>query len=213
MGDLRLAVRSLLRRPGFSAAVVATLTLAIGVTTGFFGVANALLLRPLKGVEARGLVSLHVTHDGRPQGFSGFSRPAFLDFRERTRTLAGLEAFVGRGFALGDGTKTSVVGGQLVSGGFFRLLGTRAHQGRLLGDEDDAGEPRHGGHQPRPLAGGWAAARTCSARPCAGSRPFTVVALPRRVSATSSGSARRSRPCPRPATSPRRGPGSRTDKA
>ncbi len=138
MGDLRLAVRTLARRPGFAVAVVSTLALAIGVTTGLFGVASALLLGPLPGVQASGLVNVHVTHDGAHEGFSGFSSPTFRDFRERSRSIQALEAFVGRAFALGDGASTSVVGGQLVSGGFFRLLGTRAHRGRLLGEEDDA---------------------------------------------------------------------------
>jgi putative ABC transport system permease protein len=138
MGDLRLAARTLLRQPAFAAAVVLTLGLAIGVTTGFFGVANALLLRPLAGVDARGLVNLHVTQDGAPQGFSGFSAPSLRDYRERNRSLAALEAFAGRGLAVGDETTTSVVGGQLVSGGFFRLLGTRAYRGRLLDETDDA---------------------------------------------------------------------------
>jgi putative ABC transport system permease protein len=138
MDDLRLAFRTLSRQPRFAAAVVSTLALAIGVTTGFFGVANALLLRPLPGVDDRGLVNLHVTEDGAPQGFSGFSLPTLSDLRARSRSLDALEAFVGRAFGLGDERKTSVVSGQLVTGGFFRLLGTRAYRGRLLAEKDDA---------------------------------------------------------------------------
>jgi MacB-like periplasmic core domain len=138
MRELRLAARTLLRQPTFTLAVVLTLGLAMGVTTGFFGVIDALLLRPLSGVEAPGLAIVHVTQDGELDGFSGFSAPTFRDFREETRLLGGLEAFVGRAFALGDETATGVVGGQLVSGGFFELLGTRAQRGRLIGREDDA---------------------------------------------------------------------------
>ena len=137
MGDLRLAIRTLARQPAFALAVALTLGLAVGVNTGFFGVVNALLLRPLPGVDSSGLVNLYVTRDGRPDGFSGFSYPTFRDLREGSRSLGELEAFVGRGFALGDDTATSVVGGQLVSGGFFRLFRTRAGRGRLLTAEDD----------------------------------------------------------------------------
>jgi predicted permease len=138
MRELRLAARTLLRQPTFTLAVVLTLGLAMGVTTGFFGVIDALLLRPLPGVEATSLAIVHVTRNGELDGFSGFSAPTFRDFREGARTLDGLESFVGRGFALGDETATGVVGGQLVSGGFFGLLGTRAHRGRLIGPQDDA---------------------------------------------------------------------------
>ena len=135
---VRIAARTLARAPGFSLAVVVTLAIATGVSTGFFGVVNALLLRPLPGVEARGLVSLHVTRDGKLEGFSGFSNPAYRELRQRARTLAALEAFAGRGFALTEASGSALVGGQLVSGGFFGLLGTHAARGRLLGPEDDS---------------------------------------------------------------------------
>ena len=138
MSDLRLAIRTLARQPTFSLAVIATLALAMGVSTGLFGVVNALMLRPLPGVDAPGLISLHVTRNRALQGASGFSGPTFSDYRERVRTLAGLEAFVGRGFAIGEAPSASVVDGQLVSGGFFHLLGTRALRGRLLSEADDS---------------------------------------------------------------------------
>jgi len=102
MLELRLAVRSLLRQPAFTLAVVSTLGLGMGVTTGFFGVVNALALRPLSGVESQGLVTVHATVHGELAGFSGFSPPTFLDLRERTRSLRRLEAFNGQGFALGE---------------------------------------------------------------------------------------------------------------
>jgi predicted permease len=137
MEDLRVAVRTLGRQPAFAMAVALILGLAVGVNTGFFGVVNALLLRPIPGVDSSGLANLYVTRDGQRDGFSGFSHPTFGDLCERSRSFGDLEAFAGRAFAVGDETATSVVTGQLVSGGFFRLLGTRAARGRLLGPEDD----------------------------------------------------------------------------
>lgn len=137
MGDLRTAARTLAREPGFALAVVVTLGLAVGVSAGLFGVVNALLLRPMPGVDASSLVDLYLTRDGARDGFSGFSYPMFRDLRERSRSLSALEAFVGRGFAIGDTAGSSIVSGQLVSGGFFELLGTRAHRGRLLTAADD----------------------------------------------------------------------------
>jgi predicted permease len=138
MRDLRLALRTLLRQPTFTLAVTLTLGLAMGVATGFFGVIDAILLRPLPGVHGEGLVNLYVTVDGELAGFSGFSLPTLRDLRDEARSLSRVEGFVGRGFALGDEAMTDVVGGQLVSGGFFELLGTRVHRGRLVGRDDDA---------------------------------------------------------------------------
>ena len=137
MNELRRALRTLLRQPTFTLAVTLTLGLAMGVATGFFGVINAILLRPLPGVHGAGLLNLYVTVDGELAGFSGFSLPTLRDFRNEARSLSRIEGFVGRAFALGDETATDVVGGQLVTGGFFELLGTRAHRGRLVGREDD----------------------------------------------------------------------------
>jgi len=145
--ELSTAVRSLLRQPTFTLAVVTTLGLSLGLTTGFFGVISALLLRPLPGVSSEGLIVLHVDREGEDDPFAGFSRPTFLDFKERSRSLAGIEAFAGRSFALETGSEIEaldsgrdanvLVGGQLVSGGFFDLLGTRPLLGRLLSKEDD----------------------------------------------------------------------------
>ena len=52
--DLRMAIRSLSRRPGLSAVVVLTLALGIGSTTAIFSVVNGVLLRPLPMRTLRG---------------------------------------------------------------------------------------------------------------------------------------------------------------
>ena len=149
MRELSIAVRTLLRQPVYALTVVASLGLALGVTTGFFAVINALILRPLPGVEASGLVNLYLNRGAEDDSFSGFSHPTFLDLKERSRSLVKVEAFLGQGFVLGDESTevaregAAVVGGQFVSGGFFELLGTRARLGRLLDRTDDVrgGEP------------------------------------------------------------------------
>jgi len=134
---VRYAARTLRRSPGFATATIATLALAIGANTAMFSLVNAVLLRPLPGVgDSRGLVNVHATQIGGGD-LSGFSYPDYLDYRERTRTLAGLAAFNGRGMSFGSGQGNELIGGQLVSGNYFSLMGVKPLLGRLLDGRDD----------------------------------------------------------------------------
>jgi hypothetical protein len=58
MQDLRYALRSLGKNPGFAAAAIATLALGIGGNCAIFGVVNAIFLRPLPFPEPQRLVRL-----------------------------------------------------------------------------------------------------------------------------------------------------------
>ena len=56
--DFRIALRSLLRAPGFAAAAILTLAVAIGMATSVFTIVDALLLRPLPYTHADRLALL-----------------------------------------------------------------------------------------------------------------------------------------------------------
>lgn len=137
---LRNAARTLLRSPGFSAATLATLALAIGANTALFTLVNAILLRPIPGMgKAAGLVNVHARQIDDGGELGGFSYPDYLDYRDRTRTLAGLAAFNGRGMSFDSGEGRELVGAQLVSGNYFALMDVRPQLGRLLGEQDERG--------------------------------------------------------------------------
>jgi predicted permease len=133
--DIRYAARLLAKSPGFTALAVLALALGIGVNTAIFSLVNAVLLRPLPGVEEpRQLVSFERIQKGRT--YYNFSYPDYLDLRDRNQSFSGLASHVATPLSLINGT-TERVRGDLVSGNYFSVLGTKAALGRLIQPEDD----------------------------------------------------------------------------
>jgi putative ABC transport system permease protein len=128
--DLKLALRSLSRTPGFTAVVVLTLALGIGANTAIFSVVDAVLLRPLAYHDADRVVVVY----GRNPGDDEVSPvPAdFVDLRARTRTLEHVAGYREWAFNLRDGDRTEQVQGAMVTADFFRLLGVTPALGRML---------------------------------------------------------------------------------
>src|SRR5580658_8044970 len=84
--DFRIALRSLLRAPGFAAAGVLTLGVAIGMATSVFTIVNALLLRPLPYAHADRMALLWTAErSGDARGPSSFDD--FTDWTRDSRTL------------------------------------------------------------------------------------------------------------------------------
>jgi putative ABC transport system permease protein len=135
--DLRLAFRSLLRTPGFTAAAVITLALGIGATTALFSVVDAVMLRPLWGDEGR-LFAVSVDFPGmHVQDFS-LSVPELADVRD-----SGVFENAG-GYSRGTAALTSSSGGNAervntgtASAGFFPALGVTPLYGRAWTDDED----------------------------------------------------------------------------
>src|ERR1044071_8819047 len=91
--DLRFALRTLRRNPGWVSGVVLTLGLGIGLATAVFTIAEALLLRPLPVTAQDRLVVLWgITRDGRTDHFPFLSGDA-REFSTRTQALERVEFF------------------------------------------------------------------------------------------------------------------------
>ena len=136
--DLRYAFRGLLRRPGFTAIAVITLSLGIGATTAIFSVVQAVLLRPLEYDRADRIVK--VAGLDKADGVQVNLSPAdFLDFARDNTTLAsmGANGFVGLATVSGGRGEAERVGQVQVTEGFFRTLGVQPAVGRLIAADDD----------------------------------------------------------------------------
>lgn len=136
--DIRYGIRSLAKRPGFTAIAVLTLALGIGASTAIFSVVDAVLLRPLPYPRPEQIVQLREINSSGAQ--MRFAEPNYLDVRARSHTLEEVAQY--------GGDLTTVTGASepvraltiVVSGDFFDLLGTKPVVGRtFVPDESKPG--------------------------------------------------------------------------
>jgi len=137
---VRLAVRSLIRAPGFAVTATITLALGIGLSTAVFTVADALLLRQLPvGDQDRLVVLWGETRDGRFSNYPLALRDV-RSFQQRSRSLEDVAFFAFRGatpLPIRVDDRVYPVHASLVSGNFFDVLQSRPAIGRALRPEDD----------------------------------------------------------------------------
>src|ERR1700730_10389668 len=89
--DVRVAVRSYVKKPLFTAVALLILGLAIGANSAIFSVVNAVLLRPLDYPRAPALVSIfQLTRDGRRRPVSP---PNYFDLKGQTQGFSGIAAY------------------------------------------------------------------------------------------------------------------------
>jgi putative ABC transport system permease protein len=134
--DVRYAVRTMRRSPVFTATAVLSLALGIGVNTGIFSLADALLFRPLAIRDPNAVVTLRSTS---PEvAFEGVSYPDFKDLRAQSQSFDALIAH--RLATLAVATTADAVPqmrmGMQVSRDFFQALGVRPVLGRGFVSEE-----------------------------------------------------------------------------
>src|SRR5713101_562387 len=141
MVEARLALRTLLKSPGFPSVAVLSLALGIGANTGLFGLADQILLRLLPVHNPRELVQLRAegTRAGSQSGdgLHTFSHPTYLALRERNTVFSGLTGQLITLASLVGDEHSEMISVGLVAGNFFDVLGVRPYLGRLLTPEDD----------------------------------------------------------------------------
>jgi predicted permease len=134
--DLRFALRSFRRAPGFTFVAVLTLALGIGATTTMFSVLDGVVLRPLPYDNPDELVMI----GSSSQRFPGLAPVAPGDFnvwREQNTTFSHMIATEGWTLDLTDTDQPARISSTAVSGGFFDMLGVPPMLGRGISRQDD----------------------------------------------------------------------------
>ena len=91
--NLRLALRSVRRQPGYAATVIAVLAIGIGATTAIFSATNAYFLRPLPFADADRLVALYETNPEFGWTDAEAAPANVLDWRERVGAFEDVAAY------------------------------------------------------------------------------------------------------------------------
>ena len=136
LNDLRFAIRLLFRSPILTLVAALSLGLGIGANTTIFTLINEVFLRPLPLKDPSQLVSVFTADErNRQQAFGGFmptSRMNFADYREKNAVFEGLVAQAFTAVSLAGGGEPEQVPAEIVSPGYFELLGAPMAVGRAF---------------------------------------------------------------------------------
>jgi putative ABC transport system permease protein len=128
--DIRYALRTLARNPGFACVSILALALGIGANTAIFTVVNSVLLQPLRFQQPEQLMV--VRERNLKAGFPQFSLSPgnYADFRDHNHTFSGIAAFGGQGLNLSGGSEPERLRGTRITVDFFDVLGRKPSLGR-----------------------------------------------------------------------------------
>ena len=136
--DLRYALRTLLKSPGFTAIAILTLAIGIGANTAIFSVVHGVLLRPLPFSEPDRIVQVWTATKDEPRG--SYSAADFLDLQRENRSLSAIAGYRNALFTISVGQRDpEQLEGVYVTADFFDILGVPAALGRTFTRSQDAG--------------------------------------------------------------------------
>jgi predicted permease len=139
--DLRYAVRTLWRSPGFAVTAVVVMALGIGASTALFTVVGSVLLRPLPFTDPDRLVRIYESDARRPGGQIAVPSADFFDWQKQTRTLEQMAMmYAGNGSYNLSGSRGQLpeqIAARGANWNIFTMLGVQPALGRLFGPGDD----------------------------------------------------------------------------
>ena len=141
--DIRFAVRSLLKAPGFTVVAILLIAVGIGANTAVFSVINTVLLKPLPYPDPQSLV--HLMNTGDQGSFPGANVPKFNIWRQQTAIFRQVAAYDsgGAGLNLTGNDQPEQVQGVHVTADYFSILGAPVIVGRTFTAAEDS---PHGGN-------------------------------------------------------------------
>lgn len=141
--ELRIAVRYLMKSPGFTLTAILMLALGIGATTAIFSIVEGVLLRPLPFPNPSRLVTisdvLQGTHLGGAGG-AGVTVPDIVAYSRDTHTFSALGGYGYAQFELSGAGQPAEVNATRMSAGVLPALGVQPLMGRFFTKQEDSGD-------------------------------------------------------------------------
>ena len=138
--DLRIAVRNLLKSPGFTLTAVLMLAFGIGATTAIFSVVECVILRPLPFPDSDRLVRLNDVLEGADfngNGEAGVTGPDIQNYTRDTHSFESLGGIRQTGFELSGVGDPAQISATRMSHGVFSALGVQPLIGRYYTQQED----------------------------------------------------------------------------
>jgi putative ABC transport system permease protein len=138
--DLKIAVRHLMKSPGFAVTAVLMLAVGIGATTAIFSIVEGVLLRPLPFPEPDRLMVLSDVLQGANvggNGEDGVTAPDIRNYMRDTHSFSSLGGYQGTGLELSGMGDPATVNATRMSGGVLPALGVQPMLGRVFTQEED----------------------------------------------------------------------------
>ncbi len=135
LNDLQYACRQLLKSPSFSVIAILTIALGIGANTAIFSVVNGVLINPLPYPNAKSIVVLYEELPDFKDGSISYSN--FLDWQRMNESFSAMAAYRPSGYNLSGAGEPEHLQGEMISAGFFEILGVKPVIGRNLNSGDD----------------------------------------------------------------------------
>jgi putative ABC transport system permease protein len=140
MRDLKIAVRQLLKSPGFAITAVLMLALGIGATTAIFSIVEGVLLRPLPFPHPDRVMMLSDILQGANidgNGEAGVTVPDVRNYMRDTHSFVSLGGYQGTSYELSGVGEPAVVNATRMSGGVLPALEVQPLLGRVFTQQED----------------------------------------------------------------------------